>query len=304
VLSVLAVYVYHWVWDTLFCAPLCQYLVRAQHLQVKNVDKCRESLWKNVAVATFFCMGLTIGWKEPWFMNRALYFEQWHGSSNFTPELMRWYYTLYGAYFLQGMDFILSITGEYYQVKRKDNREMLVHHASTLCLMLFSYFIDFTRVGVCVLMIHDVNDLLLETAKIFVYLDWKVLADVMFGIFAVVWYIARWWFYATNIVFGVYYDSYEQVLLKIYEEGGYGGYSSNAWFMIYVSFNVLLMTLLALHIYWGYLIGVMVLRALLTGEVEKDIRSESEPEDLDTSCPTEEPVEAFKVTRRMKSRKE
>lgn len=52
------------------------------------------------------------------------------------------------------------------QTRRKDWLESLIHHIATVILLLYSYWVNFTRVGVMVLMIHDVSDIFLEAAKL------------------------------------------------------------------------------------------------------------------------------------------
>lgn len=160
-------YAYHFVWDNAVIRPVVSKMVSGGYLTKDKYDKMRESLWKNAAVSTFFALGLYIGHDEDWFMEPRGYFSQFPYT---TPELLRWYYMIYLSFWLQGIDFMLNLTSKQYVVKRKDNAEMLLHHFATISLMLFSYNFDLTRVGMCVLMIHDVNDLLLETGTCSVYI--------------------------------------------------------------------------------------------------------------------------------------
>jgi hypothetical protein len=146
--------------DTLFIRPVVRYSLRKGWLTKDKEDKMRESLYKNAAVGAFHLFGLYIGWHEPWFFNKDLYFKEFPYEAN---ETQRWYYMIYLSFWFQSIDFMLNITNKHYTVKRKDNAEMLVHHVATIALMLFSYYVDLTKVGLCVLMLHDVNDLLLET---------------------------------------------------------------------------------------------------------------------------------------------
>lgn len=259
----------------------------------------RESVWKNVAVATFFSYALSIAYTEDWFMNRNEYFNDYPWPS---PDNLRWYYAIYASFWIQSIDFLLSITGNHYVIKRKDNREMLIHHLSTVALMFFSYAFDLTRVGLCVLMIHDINDLLLETAKICVYLEWKTASDVLFGIFALVWYIVRWGFFTHNIILGVYYNCYDTLIVSIYEQNGLFGLPPQVWYAAWTFGLSLLVLLLILHVYWGYLIGRMIVKALTAGTVEKDIRSDSESDD-DTKKPAEKEKTKDPVRRRRRAPK-
>lgn len=273
--GIATMYLYHFLNDRLIIRPCTDFLVKTGRLPNKKWHQFRESMWKNVAVGTMFSLGMYIGWGEHWFMNNEAYFKNFPSPS---PEIMKWYYVLYAAYWIQSIDFLLSITSNYYEIRRKDNLEMLVHHLATLFLMVFSYAMDLTECGICVLMIHDVNDLLLESAKMFNYLEWKKCADACFATFAVVWYIVRWGFYTKNIILGVWYNCYEDILAPILTRNGFLGFSIQFWYAYWVSFLVVFSLLLVLHIYWGYLIGCMVIKAIYAGNVEKDIRSDSDDE--------------------------
>lgn len=158
--ALLGLYVYHFVWDTAVIRPIVGQLVARGYLAKEKKDKMRESLWKNAAVGTFFAMGVYVGWDKDWWMNPHEYFTDFPFVS---PEPLRWYYMIYLSFWFQSIDFMLSLTNNHYTVKRKDNAEMLLHHFATISLMVFSYFFDLTKIGMSVLMIHDVNDLLLET---------------------------------------------------------------------------------------------------------------------------------------------
>jgi hypothetical protein len=53
----------------------------------------------------------------------------------------------------------------------KDYYVMLFHHIVTVCLILFSYLLGHHRIGVLVLLCHDVSDVFLDYAKCLHYLD-------------------------------------------------------------------------------------------------------------------------------------
>ncbi len=56
------------------------------------------------------------------------------------------------------------------EISRKDFKEMTIHHIATLLLLSLSYVTSFTRIGSTIILVHDLADIFLETAKIFVYL--------------------------------------------------------------------------------------------------------------------------------------
>jgi hypothetical protein len=42
----------------------------------------------------------------------------------------------------------------------------MIHHIATVILLAYSYWVNFTRIGVMVLLLHDVGDIFLEAAKL------------------------------------------------------------------------------------------------------------------------------------------
>lgn len=52
------------------------------------------------------------------------------------------------------------------QVRRKDWLESMVHHIATVLLLVYSYYVNFARVGTMVLITHDISDIFLELAKL------------------------------------------------------------------------------------------------------------------------------------------
>jgi len=51
---------------------------------------------------------------------------------------------------------------QFIDVKRKDFWQMFLHHIATICLLSFSYIINFVRIGSLVLVVHDCADYWLE----------------------------------------------------------------------------------------------------------------------------------------------
>ncbi len=62
--------------------------------------------------------------------------------------------------------YLLSPTRNHAQVRRKDWLESMIHHWATVGLLAYSYYVNFTRVGVMILLVHDASDIFLEAAKL------------------------------------------------------------------------------------------------------------------------------------------
>lgn len=89
--------------------------------------------------------------------------------------------------------------------RRKDHWQMCIHHAFTCSLLLFSYGFYQIKVGTMILCLMDGVDIVLSTAKILKYLRFKILCNVVFGIFVLTWFFARHVLY-NFICWSVYSD--------------------------------------------------------------------------------------------------
>ncbi|KAK2822224.1 hypothetical protein Q5P01_022289 [Channa striata] len=167
-----------------------------------------------------------------------------------------WYYMLelgfYGSLLLR-----ISV-----DIKRKDFKEQVIHHLATIFLLIFSYCANYIRIGTLVMLLHDSSDILLESAKMFNYgTGWKKTCDTLFVVFAVVFLVTRLVIFPSRIIHTTLVLS-----MEVFEP-----------FVGYYFFNILLMVLQALHIFWAGLILRMVYK-FLKGKLEKDERSDEESE--------------------------
>uniref|UniRef100_A0A803YEU0 TLC domain-containing protein n=1 Tax=Meleagris gallopavo TaxID=9103 RepID=A0A803YEU0_MELGA len=174
------------------------------------------------------------------------------------PSLF-WYYMLELSFYCS-LVFTLP-----FDVKRKDFKEQIVHHAATIFLISFSYCANYIRIGTLVMVIHDASDCFLEPTKIFNYMKWKKTCDSLFMIFSAVFLISRLVIFPYTVLYNTYYYS-----MEIFQP-----------FFGYYFVNALLITLQLLHIFWSCLIIHMVYKFMLQGTMEKDMRSETEESDVD-----------------------
>ncbi|OAE22981.1 hypothetical protein AXG93_2717s1110 [Marchantia polymorpha subsp. ruderalis] len=122
------------------------------------------------------------------------------------------------------------------------------------------------RVGSIVLVLHDVSDIFLESAKLCKYSGSELGASVLFGLFALSWGLLRLVYFPFWIIRSTSLDIIEHLD------------KSNPLHTIqYYAFNTLLLTLLIIHIYWWWLICRMISRQLqLQGRIPDDVRSDSD----------------------------
>jgi len=150
-------------------------------------------------------------------------------------------------------------------VKRKDFPEQIIHHFATITLVSFSYMANFIRIGTLVLILHDISDIFLEGAKLFVYQKKTMIADILFGCFAVIFLITRdvmfpWMVLHTALVKSMW----------LFEP-----------YFAYYWFNAFLMVIQILNWFWSFTILRMAYRLLTTSDLGDDARSDAEEESSD-----------------------
>ncbi|XP_051989683.1 ceramide synthase 2 [Xyrauchen texanus] len=222
-----------------------------------NSKKFCEASWRFVFYLVAFTTGLASLINTPWFWEQR---ECWKGyPQQPVQDVHYWYYMLELGFY---WSLLLCVSVD---TKRKDFKEQIIHHFATIFLLSFSYCSNYIRVGTLVMLLHDSSDILLESGKMFNYAEWKKTCDPLFVLFAVVFLFTRLVVFPSKIIYTTLVLSMEE-----YEP-----------FMGYYFFNVLLMVLQVLHIYWAYLILKMVYKFLFFGKLDKDERSdvESEPEE-------------------------
>ncbi len=243
----------------------------------QKVTKFVEAAWR----ALFYLIFLYYGFKaiyneeknewEPWVTDTRHNWIGW-GTHEFTDDLRFFYIVELGAYIHQLM---------WTEVSRKDSFEMILHHISTILLIGFSYLCVFLRIGSLIMVLHDTADVFLETAKCFNYAATaekkealkqkrpesqvaKTVCDVLFGIFAVVFFVTRIVLYPSKILYSVFFECSE---ILVFWNG-------------LALFDALLLILQCLHVFWFYTIATMIYRLLTTG-IEKDERSDDDDDDDD-----------------------
>lgn len=219
-----------------------------------NTRKFCEASWRFVFYLLAFSAGLASLIHTPWFWDHT---EFWRGYPNQAVDpAHHWYYLLELSFYVS---LLLSVSVD---VKRKDFKEQVIHHIATIFLIGFSYCTNFVRVGTFVMMVHDSSDFLLESAKMFHYAGWRRTCDSLFVVFAAVFLVTRLLVLPVRVLYGTL------VVSRAFLRPFYG----------YYFFNVLLLVLQALHVFWAYLILRMVYKFVFMGKVERDERSDEESE--------------------------
>ncbi|KAM3608571.1 uncharacterized protein V6R79_001126 [Siganus canaliculatus] len=217
-----------------------------------------EASWRCVFYLFAFIFGIVTLYDKPWVYDLR---QIWSGfpKQSMLPS-QYWYYILEVGFYIS---LVLSLA---FDVKRKDFQEQVIHHIATLTLQGFSWTSNYIRIGTLVMAVHDSADIFLEGGKMFNYAKWQQAANVMFVLFTVTFTMTRliifpFWLIHCTWVYPV----------ELF-----------APFFGYYFFNVMLVVLLVLNIYWALLISRMVYK-LIFAKLEGDDRSDEEEDDSDSS---------------------
>lgn len=145
--------------------PLCTLVgVKKKSIRLKLV----ENLW-------YVCYYPTLS-LIAWYLLSGASFFPWNsvGFWNEFPNFGDWtahpswyyYYALQLGFYLQGLVALVS-----FETKRKDFTELMLHHVVTILLIVLSYCASHHRLGLNVLIVHDLSDVLLYLAKVMHYMD-------------------------------------------------------------------------------------------------------------------------------------
>lgn len=225
-----------------------------------QMKKFKECCWHLIFYSTVFIYGTFILVKKDYFWKTILCWENW--PQQHVGDDVYWYYMIELAFY---WSLVFTLFSDH---KRKDFKEMIIHHIATMVLMYFSWILNFVRVGTLVLLVHDAADSWLAMAKIFIYTKNKLATDVFFGIFLIIWVITRIVIYPYCLLYCTTVEPYLCGLIDV-------------TFGAHQFFNFFLYLLQVLHLIWTYLIFRIVYRKIAKGNVE-DVRSDSEEDDVES----------------------
>jgi hypothetical protein len=238
---------------------------RKNDIVKKKVVKYVEAAWRCIFYSTFSVMGyfaLFVPTTAPWLVDTMNYFIGWPNHP-ISDSVLLYYQVELGCYFHQLL---------WTEVTHSDALQMITHHFITIALLLISYVTNFHRFGATVLFIHDLPDVILEGCKVLHYIatpksnNWmRPFVDGLFVVFMIVFFVTRLVVYPAYIVYPAIHKG-----IQIFgcEFGGCP------------VFIVLLCGLQCLHIFWFYLIARMAISLVTKGNVEKDVRSDDEGDDV------------------------
>jgi hypothetical protein len=242
-----------------------------------KIDKFAQSAMEFIFYTVFTVIGLSVVPTQRWIWPTANWWNEWE-----TPTVMRYvlplffssrfslidsfppcsddlkcYYLLYGARYTQAF---ISVLMEH---KRKDFVEMIVHHLTTMIVILASFYGGYYRNGAAIMLLFDPADVPLHAAKLVKYIGFQGLADCFFVLFMLIFFLTRIVIFP-YVVWSSHFEANSYFPFGIIESICVGS--------LYV--------LAVLNAFWFYLI-LKVLHGVVTKGKAEDVRSDDEDDDGD-----------------------
>lgn len=226
--------------------------------RVSRHTKFMECSWQLTYYTFIFFFGLYVMWDKPWLWDIM---NCWYNFPEHSLDTDVWWYYMLSLAFYWSMTFT-----HFFEIRRSDFWEMLLHHLITILLIIFSWTCNLTRVGTLVLIVHDVADIPLQFTKLCMYSAPKHIVDAVFGVFALIWIISRIGIFPLWILRSTFFDA--PSIIPMYP--------------VYYIFNGLLVALVCLHIFWTYLIIKIVAESMQKeeGKLEDVRESSADPSEL------------------------
>lgn len=279
---------------TYILRPLAIHRWKIEKLEIQRFT---ESAWFSLYYPLFVLFGLYVLRDATWMYNLDelfYHFPQGHlqdlvdhtggggGSSTAasrTPLLK--FYSLVGCgFYLQAIVALVFV-----DERMKDYVEMLVHHASTIVLIFLSVFTMHHRVGSLILILHDVVDIFLYSAKAMHSAKKQTGANILFFAFTVSFLVLRLMLFPYIVYLlavnpnRLFWPSTHFLFRHVpnvsvpIEFSSYGLCLNRYCISTHHFLNALLLVLVVLHVYWFVLVVKLLVKTLgAGGNVPGDIR--------------------------------
>ncbi|KAG0225321.1 sphingosine N-acyltransferase lag1 [Actinomortierella wolfii] len=158
-------------------------LARRFGIRGSKIERFAEQGYIVLYYVVSWASGMVLMYNSPHWMNTDYYwigfpFDKLNGA-------MKAYYLIQFGFWIQ--QFYVLHT----DMKRRDHNAMLIHHFITSFLIGGSYYFHVTPIGNAILVIMDVADVFLAVPKMLKYMGFRLVCDILFGLFVVAWAITR-----------------------------------------------------------------------------------------------------------------
>ncbi|KAJ7180187.1 longevity assurance proteins LAG1/LAC1 [Mycena crocata] len=260
----------------------------AKYFGIKKEAKLDRFGEQGYAVVYFLlsgAWGFRIMSQLPTYWYRTEYFWIDYPHWDMKPELKR-YYLMQMSYWCQQL--IVLVLG--LEKPRKDFAELVAHHLVTLWLVGWSYLVNLTLIGNAVYMSMDIPDMFLAFSKLLNYIQWERAKVVSFAVFVCVWSYFR--HYLNLVILWSVWTEFDLVPERARQWAAAEGSYLAPWMQYQVFIPIALLQ--ALNLFWYYLILRIVVRAVMTVEIEDD-RSDDEGDDEEEEKPVQNEKARFKT---------
>lgn len=197
--------------------------------------KWREACWKLLTYGFLTAFGVAACVGEPWLRDTRLLWAGWPYEQVHSDALRAWYAAETGLYAYGLIDLLV------WEALRGDYWAMILHHVATLALLSASFSFGFLRVGALIMMLNDFVDAWFEGAKLSKYAEQEVASTALYLGFVASWAVLRQAYCPLVLCYSILVEAWALV-----EQYG----PSRRHLGIWAAFNVLVLTLQALHSYW------------------------------------------------------
>lgn len=221
--------------------------------------KWREQSWQFVIHVGMSLLELYVLSGQDWWSNT---------SSMWTPDprIQVQPFSVHALYTIQLAVWVYTAAAHVFVHERiKDYQVMLAHHVVTIGLVASSAMWGYYRVGVAVLLVHDVSDIGVDLLKLVNYLKlegsrgWYA-SELAYATCMLGWLYMRMYEFPVRILPSSSVESWNLVSKPcLHAEGhtniGVGSHFSQTCAPGWWQSNALLFTLMSMHIFWTYLLG-------------------------------------------------
>ena len=159
----------------------------------KLLRKFVISCWKATAYVLLISSGVYLIIDQPFMFRTRELWTDW--------PLIKSSSVAMKVFYLGELGFYLEELGALYvEPKMRDRLQMFVHHIVTIFLICGSYMFGFWKVGLAIMLLHDISDPLMELAKLTLYCQHRTIANGLFILFASVFVMSRCIYFPARIL--------------------------------------------------------------------------------------------------------
>jgi len=247
----------------------------------KQKARVKENAWFTLYYILASICGYLILQHTPWLWDlREIVLGYPETHTGHEIPYMRLYLLVGCGFYVQALFTLLFI-----DEKMKDFMEMLVHHLATIALIVWCLVSYYHRIGTLVLLLHDIVDVFLYSAKTLKHMGWIKTCDFLFIAFVVAFLGLRLIYFPIVISKSLfnfngwdypgryYFVRYVSDAIYPIEVSDYGSCVFRYCLSSYWGLTLLMCLLVCLHIFWFSLIMKIAWRKLVANKLD-DIRED------------------------------